>query len=70
MRELVLEKLSAYRLRSQKVHSLRSGGASANAGVPNRMFKRHCRWCSENANDGYMKDSLKERLLVSQDLGL
>ena len=33
------------------VHSLRSGGATAaaNAGVKDRMFKRHGRWVSENS---------------------
>ena len=54
------------------LHSLRSGGASAaaNAGVPDRFFKRHGRWRSENAKDGYVKDSLDERLKVSRNLGL
>ena len=33
------------------LHSLRAGGATAaaNAKVPDRMFKRHGRWKSENA---------------------
>ena len=46
------------------------GGASAaaNAGVPDRMFKRHGRWRCENAKDGYVKDSLKDWLSVSQHL--
>ena len=37
-------------------HSLRSGGATAaaNAGVPNRLFKRHGHWASELAKDGYV----------------
>ena len=37
-------------------HSLRSGGASAaaNAGVPDRLFKRHGRWLSDSAKDGYV----------------
>ena len=71
MRELVLEKLSAIGLDPKRIglHSLRSGGASA-AGVPDRMFKWHGRWRSENAKDGYVKDSLKDRLSVSQHLGL
>ena len=74
MRELVLEKLSAIGLDPKRfgLHSLRSGGASvaANVGVPDRMFKQHGRWRSENAKDGYVKDSLKDRLSVSQHLGL
>ena len=49
------------------VHSLRSGGATAaaNAGVQDRMFKRHGRWVSENAKDGYVKDNLDSMLSVS-----
>ena len=74
MRELVLKKLSAIGLDPKRfgLHSLRSGGASAaeNAGVPDRMFKWHGRWRSENAKDGDVKDSLKDRLSVSQHLGL
>ena len=54
------------------LHSLRAGGASAavNNGVKHRMFKRQGRWVSESAKDGYIKDSLKERLAVSLSLGL
>ena len=38
-------------------HSLRSGAATAaaNADVPDRRFKRHGRWASESAKDGYCK---------------
>ena len=52
--------------------SLRSGGATAaaNAGVPNRPFKRHGRWASESAKDGYVEDSLSSRLSVSKALGI
>ena len=51
--------------------SLRSGGATAadNAGIPDRLFKRHGRWSSESAKDGYVKDSLSSRLSVTQALG-
>lgn len=54
------------------LHSLRAGGASAaaNKGIKDRMFKRHGRWASENAKDGYVKDDLHERLSVSMSLGL
>ena len=54
------------------LHSLRSGGASeaANRGIPDRLFKRHGRWLSESAKDGYIKDSVDERLKVSRSLGL
>ena len=61
VRELVLQKLAALGFDPKQfgLHSLRSGGASAaaNAGVPDRLFKRHGRWRSENAKDGYVKDS-------------
>ena len=42
------------------LHSLRAGGATAaaNARVPDRLFKRHGRWKSENAKDGYVKDNV------------
>jgi hypothetical protein len=54
------------------VHSLRAGGATqaASAGVPERLFKRHGRWKSETAKDGYVKESLDNLLSVSQSLGL
>ena len=51
-------------------HSIRSGGASpaANAGISDCLFKRHGRWLSDNAKDGYVKDSLSARLSVSKAL--
>ena len=54
------------------LHSLRAGGATAaaNAGVQDRLFKRHGRWRSEGAKDGYVEDSTEKRLFVSQQLGL
>ncbi|XP_069109457.1 integrase/recombinase xerD homolog [Argopecten irradians] len=54
------------------LHSLRAGGASAaaNSGIPDRMFKRHGRWKSETAKDGYIKDDFRERLNVSMHLNL
>ena len=74
VREAVLEKIEAIGLdkRQYGLHSLRAGGASAaaNAGVPNRMFKRHGRWRSKNAKDGYVEDSLTSRLQVSKAIGL
>ncbi|KAL5020676.1 hypothetical protein ScPMuIL_002241, partial [Solemya velum] len=52
--------------------NLRAGGASkaANAGIPDRLFKRHGRWRSETAKDGYVKDDFSKLLSVSQCLGL
>ena len=74
VRELVLEKIAAIGLDPKQfgLHSLRSGGASAaaNAGVPDRWFKRHGRWLSENTKDGYIKDKLEDRLSVSKNIGL
>lgn len=53
-------------------HSLRAGGATAaaNAGVPDRIFKRHGRWLSDRAKDGYIKDDIQKRLSVSRSLGI
>ena len=74
VRELVLENLQQLGFDPKQfgLHSLRSGGASAaaNAGVPDRWFKRHGRWLSENAKDGYVKDKLEDRLRVTKSLGL
>ena len=54
------------------LHSLRSGGATAaaQAGVPDRLFKRHGRWRSESAKDGYIKDSMPALMSVSESLNL
>ena len=52
------------------LHSLRSGGASgaANAGISDRLFKRHGRWRSETAKDGYVQDNEEALLSVSRAL--
>ena len=54
------------------IHSLRAGGAIAAAlfGTPDRLFKRHGRWRSESAKDGYVENSIGEHLRVTQDLGI
>ena len=53
------------------LHSLRAGGDNSCCQcLPDRLFKRHGRGCSENAKDGYVKDSLESRLRVSKALGL
>jgi integrase len=74
IRELLLKALSFVGVDSKRfgTHSLRSGGATAaaNAGVPDRLFKRHGRWRSENAKDGYIKDDVEKLLLVSRSIGL
>ena len=74
LQECFKAKLEKLRFPSQQygLHSFRSGGATvaANSGVQDRLFKRHGRWQSETAKDGYLKDSLKARLSVTDSLGL
>ena len=74
LRELFKKKLTDLGLPPSKfgLHSLRAGGATAaaNAKVPDRLFKRHGRWKSESAKDGYVKDHVQSRLEVSRSLGL
>ena len=68
-REVVLHAFSqlGYSTKLFGLHSLRSGGATAaaNAGVNDRLFKRHGRWRSDKAKDGYIKDNLEALLSVS-----
>ena len=54
------------------LHSLRSGGASAaiNSGVSERLIGKHGRWKSGLSRDRYLKDSKKQRVSVSNSLGL
>ena len=72
--ELLSEGLASVGLNPKNfgMHSLRSGGATAaaNFGVPDRLFKKHGRWRSETAKDGYIKDTLKDGLSVSINLGI
>ena len=74
LRELLLEMISSLGMDPKLfgMHSLRAGGATAaaNAGVPDRLFKRHGRWKSESAKDGYVKDSVESRLEISKNLGI
>ena len=74
LRELVLEALKVIvpDISAIGTHSLRSGGATAaaNAGVPDRLFKRQGRWAGQSAKDGYVQDSLSSRLSVSKALGI
>ena len=55
------------------IHSLRASGASMAAnsdGVNERCLKRHGRWVTDIAKDGYIKDTLDKRLAVSKTLKL
>ena len=74
LRDLFKKKVADLGLPPSKfgLHSLRAGGATAaaNAKVPDRLFKRHRRWRSESAKDGYVKDHIRSRLEVSRSLGL
>ena len=75
MSELVKEKLDELGFKAAEfgLHSLQSGGATtaARAGVPDRLFKRHGHWKSENATkDGYVEGSLEQRLSITENLGL
>ena len=73
-RELVKKKLDELGFHAVEFspHSLRAGGATAAAaaGVPDQLFKKYGRWKSDSAKDGYIEDSLAERLSVTQKLGL
>ena len=72
IREIVLQAFAGlgYPKHLFGLHSLRAGGASAaaNAGVSDRLFKRHGRWRTDRAKDGYIKDSLESLLSVSKSL--
>lgn len=73
-REILLSSLESIGLdkRNFGLHSLRAGGATAaaNAGVCDRLFKKHGRWRSDSAKDGYIKENLDQNLLVTKGLGI
>ena len=54
------------------LHSFCAGGASAaaKAGIPDRLFKQHGRWKSDTAKDGYVEDSVENRLSVTRNIGI
>ena len=73
-REIVLSAFESMGLDKQNfgLHSLRARGASAaaNSHINDRLFKRHGRWKSEKAKDGYIKDNVDALLSVSKSLGI
>ena len=54
------------------LHSFRRGGATeaAKRGVSDRLFKKHGRWSTDNAKDGYVSEDIEARLSVSRKLGI
>ena len=54
------------------LHGLRAGGASAAAQnhVSDRLISKHGRWASEKSRDGYIRDSVQDRLSITKSLGL
>ena len=73
-REIVLEAFEKIGLpkKDYGLHSFRAGGASAaaNSNISDRLFKRHGRWRSDKAKDGYIRDNLEGLLSVSRALGI
>ena len=71
-REILLQNLEKIGISKSSfgLHSLRSGGvtASSNAEIPERLIQRHGRWKSDNSVKGYIHDSLKSKMSVSQSL--
>ena len=74
VREILLKSVAQLGLEVSKIgtHSLRAGGATAaaNNSVEDRLFKKHGRWVSEKAKDGYVVESIDKILSVSLNLGL
>ena len=51
-------------------HSLRAGGATftANAGIPDRLFKKHGRWVSDKSKDIYVQENIHDLLAVTKTI--
>lgn len=73
-REILLDALESIGLDKKQfgLHSLRSGGATAAADshIDDRLFKKHGRWKTDKAKDGYVKENIDNRLSVSKNLGI
>lgn len=69
-RSIALDAITNTGFPSEKygLHSFRCGGATAamNAGINDRLFKRHGRWKSETAKDGHVQDNIESLHSVSK----
>ena len=73
-REIFHEALQAVEEEKSKfcLHSLRSGGVSvaANSSVEERLVMAHGRLRRVSSKEGYVKNDLPKRLMVSKNLGI
>ena len=73
-RELLLKALGIIGLDVSNfgLHSLRSGGVTEAAAnnVPDRLLKMHGRWKSDISKDGYILESMQNRLSVTKNLNI
>lgn len=71
-REILLSTLESIGLDKRQfgLNSLRAGGATAaaNAGICDRLVKKHGRWHLESAKDGYVTENLKQHLIVTKHI--
>jgi hypothetical protein len=44
--------------------------AAAAAGFEDRLFKKHGRWKTDRAKDGYAKENIVERVSVTKQLSI
>lgn len=74
VREFLLDvfKIVGVDFKEYGLYSLRSGGVIVvvNNNVLDRFFKVYGRWCLENVKDGYVLDSINEKLFVILNFGL
>ena len=72
VRELILKAVKLIGLDESLygTHSLRAGGATitANAGIPDRLFKKHDRLVSDKSKDIYVQENIHELLAVTKNM--